>query len=122
MAAANPAGAAGRYRVRHVTRYRYLDSAVLAHHLLHLEPRSLPRQRNAGWRLTIEPEPAGVARHVDCFGNPATYLSIEMPHVALSVVSELKVELILPPTTNLAATPAWEDIGAPPDVVREAAG
>src|SRR6266849_2928888 len=110
MSSLDPPDPQARYRVRHVTRYRYLDTAVLAHHVLHLEPRALPRQRNAGWRLTIEPEPAVVARHIDSFGNPATYLSIEQPHDALSIASELEVELTPPPAMSLGATPPWEDL------------
>jgi transglutaminase-like putative cysteine protease len=121
MSSPDPPDRQARYRVRHVTRYRYLESAVLAHHLLHLEPRSLPRQRNAGWRLTVEPEPAVVARHIDCFGNPATYLSIEQPHDALTIASEIEVELTPSPTIGLAATPPWEDIGARLDGAKDVA-
>ena len=121
MSLPNPPELQTRYRVRHVTRYRYLESAALAHHLLHLEPRSSPRQRNADWRLTVEPQPTVAARHVDCFGNPATYLSIEKPHDALSITSELEVELTRPPPMSLGATPPWEEVRRRLGVAQEAA-
>lgn len=112
MSSPGPHECVTRYRVRHVTRYRYDDSAVLAHHALHLEPRALPGQRNARWRLEVEPTPAVTARHVDCFGNPVTYVALQEPHEGLSIAAEMEVEVTPLPPLDLAATPPWEEVRA----------
>ncbi|HLY44559.1 MAG TPA: transglutaminase family protein [Stellaceae bacterium] len=107
--AASAAGAI-RFRVRHVTDYRYQTSVVLAHHLLHLKPRVASLQTNTAQRIMITPKPLVTAEHEDCFGNPATYIAIQEPHVGLTIESELEVERKPPVAIDLAATPAWETL------------
>src|ERR1051326_8454399 len=87
-AALPPAGL--RYRVRHVTEYRYQSDVVLAHHQLHLAQRSLPHQATASHQLDIRPVPMVSAAHQDCFGNPVTYLAIQEPHGGLVIDSALE--------------------------------
>ncbi|HUZ75857.1 MAG TPA: transglutaminase family protein [Stellaceae bacterium] len=99
-----------RYRVHHVTQYRYAANVELAHHLLHLEPRPLPERQTSAWSLAVEPAPAVTARHFDCFGNPATYLAIERPHDALRISSELDITVRAPPDVDPAATAPWEQV------------
>jgi transglutaminase-like putative cysteine protease len=110
MSSPSPPDRGARYRVRHVTRYHYNESAVLAHHQLHLEPRALPGQRNEAWRLEIEPKPAISARHLDCYGNPVTYIALQEPHQGLGIAAEMDVEVTPPPPLDLATTPPWEMI------------
>jgi len=105
---ASTAGAI-RYRVRHVTDYRYQTSVVLAHHLLHLKPRVASDQVNAAQRIMITPKPLVTAEHDDCFGNPATYIAIQEPHIGFTIESELEVERKPPLVAiDLAITPPWE--------------
>jgi transglutaminase-like putative cysteine protease len=100
------------YRVRHVTRYRYQPSVELSQHLLHLEPRPLPGRQQARWSLAVEPTPSVTAKHLDCFGNPVTYLAIQEPHDALTLTSDLAIEVRAAAAVDLAATPSWESLRA----------
>jgi transglutaminase-like putative cysteine protease len=104
-----PAGAV-RYRVRHVTDYRYQRNVVLAHHLLHLKPRDLSDQVSGAQRIMITPKPLVTAEHVDCFGNLTTYIAIQQPHIGLTIESELEVERKPPAAIDPAATPPWEEL------------
>ncbi|HXQ53428.1 MAG TPA: transglutaminase family protein [Stellaceae bacterium] len=110
MRSPDPPDGTTRYRVRHVTHYRYQASVELAHHLLHLEPRPMPERQDFAWSLAVEPSPAATARHLDCFGNPVTYVAIEAPHDALRISSELEITVRRPPAVDLAATPPWEQV------------
>jgi transglutaminase-like putative cysteine protease len=99
-----------RYRIRHVTDYRYQSSVVLAHHLLHLKPRSLADQARAAHRIMITPKPLVMADHDDCFGNPETYIAIQEPHIGLTIESELEIERKPVAPIDPAATPAWDEL------------
>ncbi len=110
-----------RYRVRHVTRYEYQESVELAQHVLHLEPRSVPQRQTAAWSLVVTPEPAVVARHLDSFGNPVTYLSLQEPHVFLQIASEIEVEVRSIPALDFVATPSWEAVASALAVASDAA-
>jgi transglutaminase-like putative cysteine protease len=97
-----------RYRVRHASDYRYGSPIVLAHHLLHLTPRSAPGQTVRSFRMGIEPAPSVRADHIDYFGNPTTYLEMHEPHPRLTVITEMEID-VAPPAPEGRDTP-WEDI------------
>ena len=96
-----------RYRIRHASAYRYGSPIVLAHHLLHLTPRSAAAQALRSFRMTIDPAPSVRAEHVDYFGNPTTYLELHDPHPRLNVVTEMEIEVS--PPEAMPDTP-WEEI------------
>src|SRR6267154_2797358 len=73
------------YRIRHKTTCAYTDEIQHAQHTLHLNPRALPRQTFTKNVITIDPPAARLVEHVDYFGNPITYLSLETPHRQLVV-------------------------------------
>lgn len=108
-----------RYRIRHTTTCDYTDEIQHAQHTLHLNPRALPRQTFTHNVITLEPPAARLVEHVDYFGNPITYLALEIPHRRLLVQVDFEVEVLPPPNYDLAATPPWEQIRdtvkAPPD-------
>jgi len=108
-----------RYRVRHVTRYRYQDQVPFSHHVAHLIARAHPRQRCRRSQLLVEPVPVIRADRTDFFGNPVSYLALQQPHRELVVTAELDVEVFPPPALDPTATPPWEQIR---DWVRTAAG
>lgn len=105
-----PPAARARYRVRHVTRYDYVDPVLLAHHRLHLSPRAVAGQSCARHALTIDPPPSTSACRFDFFGNPVIYASIEEPHRELLVSLDMMVEVVAPEPVDPDATPGWEDI------------
>ena len=73
------------YTVLHETRYTYSSPVTVSQQLLHLKPRSLPRQVLHAWALEAEPGPAERREDVDYFGNPVTQITLATSHQALSV-------------------------------------
>jgi transglutaminase-like putative cysteine protease len=99
-----------KYAINHRTWYAYGESAPVCHNLLHLAPRSTPRQTCREHRLEIEPAPAFSTQRLDYFGNLCDYFSIESSHAGLEINSTSVVE-VAPRNTNAnAESPAWEDI------------
>src|SRR5579859_4101998 len=82
-----------RYRVRHTNYYSYGNEIALAHHLLHLAPRPVERQRVEAFHLNVNPAPSALAEHTDVFGNPTTYLEMHEPHTRLTVETEFEAEI-----------------------------
>ncbi len=99
-----------RYRIRHKTECTYTEEIQHAQHTLHLNPRALPRQTFTKNLITLEPPAARLAEHIDYFGNPITYLAIELPHKRLMVQVDFDVTVTPEPEYYAAATPAWESI------------
>ena len=99
-----------RYRVTHVTEYRYNTSVSQCQNEAHLLPRSTPRQRCEHGQLRIQPSPTAYQDREDFFGNHVTYFAIQESHVSLSVTARSTV-LIAPATPPLLrAAPAWEEV------------
>jgi len=98
------------YDVSHHTTIRYSQSVSISHHLLHLSPRMVPHQVCRRHALMIEPSPTISKEATDYFGNPTTYLTIEEPHVELSIISRSNVEVIPVSPVDPATTPAWDSI------------
>lgn len=99
-----------RYRIRHTTSCRYSHAILHAQHVLHLNPRVLPRQRLHMNRIAIEPEPETLVQHVDYFGNPVTYLTFDAPHRRLAVRVDFDVEVMPPSDFDPSESPSWEII------------
>jgi transglutaminase-like putative cysteine protease len=96
------------YRVHHVTSYAYRTPVVLGAHLAHLRPRELPFQRVLSAALHVEPAPSWRRDGSDHFGNPATWLFLDVAHPSFGVRAEAVVEVCFPDPPAPAATPAWE--------------
>jgi transglutaminase-like putative cysteine protease len=105
-------GGAMRYRVRHISAYRYGANIMLAHHLLHLSPRQAPRQRILSHRLTIDPAPSALSRHLDYFGNPTSYFELTEPHMRLSIESEIEIEVEEPRYAPADMDAPWDSLAA----------
>ncbi|MDZ7825534.1 MAG: transglutaminase family protein [Gammaproteobacteria bacterium] len=100
-----------RYRITHVTRYRYAEQVTLAHNEAWLTPADDDRQKRRRSRFTIEPSPRVFRERRDYFGNLVTYFGIETPHEALSVsvVSEVITEAS-PSQLRLGSDIGWEQV------------
>ena len=99
------------YDVVHSTRYTYESEVSASYGQVHLVPRDLPGQVCRSCAIRIDPEPADVRERVDFFGNRATYFSIRMPHVSLTVTSTSRVE-VSEPVGPLPSGPPWEHVRA----------
>jgi transglutaminase-like putative cysteine protease len=99
-----------RYAISHRTTYGYHNSVSVSHHLLRLQPRSLPQQRTLTYELSSDPAPAVVETHPDYFGNLVSFVTIEGPHRQLAVTSHCEVEIVPKSVPDPSITPAWENV------------
>ncbi len=99
-----------KYRIKHVTTYRYSDAVALCHNCALLTPRAYGRQLPFQEDLWIQPEPGVLDRHVDYFGNVVHFFTIQELHKKLSVTAHHRVQVLpamFPPPDE---TPAWETV------------
>lgn len=80
-----------KYRVRHITRYRYPAAVHGSLNEVRLKPRTTPLQRLDQYRLQVQPRARYLAEHVDAFGNPTCVLDIEQVHQEWSVSTVFEV-------------------------------
>jgi transglutaminase-like putative cysteine protease len=97
-----------RYRIRHLTRYRYSEAVTNSQHDLHLLPRDLPHQRCLSSELEIKPTPSVCEERRDYFGNRATHMVLASAHSELSVIAHSRVEVTAPVTGMPEQDLAWE--------------
>ncbi len=100
------------FEVSHRTVYYYSAPVVQSHHLVHLLPRTMERQRIVRHNLMVEPLPAARSDFTDYFGNPATAIAIESRHSELLIHSRAVVDVQAPPPVDPAASPSWESVTA----------
>jgi transglutaminase-like putative cysteine protease len=98
------------YRVSHTTTYEYRTPVTLCHNVAHLTPRDCPRQRCQETSLSVTPSPAVENAHLDYFGNPVVFFTVQEPHQKLVVMADnmMEVDPSLPPVAS--ETPSWEEV------------
>ena len=101
-----------KLKVSHRTTYSYRAPVAQSHHLVHLKPRTLPWQTVLHHSLLIDPAPVARTEIRDYFGNAAVLLRIEDQHVEFVVHARSTVDVAPPPPSDLARSPAWEDVVA----------
>ncbi|PLX91906.1 MAG: transglutaminase [Desulfuromonas sp.] len=84
-----------RYRVRHLTGYRYSDPVQLCRNEACLLPRNTPHQRCLDSRLEVVPLVTEIEERRDFFDNRLHFFAIQTPHNSLSItaVSTIDVEV-----------------------------
>jgi transglutaminase-like putative cysteine protease len=95
------------YEVKHVTAYSYAEPVSTSHHELHVLLRACPNQRIRSESLGVSPTPAVRRDRHDWFGNRSTHLAIHERHTALTVTSEVSIEVDLPAMPPTDGGP-WE--------------
>lgn len=95
-----------RYRVHHLTEYRYSAPLTTSHTVAHLRPRETAFQRVLHSEVSVEPAPQATAEHRDAFGNTATTWSITEPHDHLVVEARCEVQLF--EQVAPAASVSWD--------------
>jgi transglutaminase-like putative cysteine protease len=99
-----------RYKVTHLTEYRYGEPVPLGHNTVRLKPRKMVRQELLAYALELSPNPIVRHERIDFFGNPVTWFSLQEPHDRLRIVSRSTVEvrpLDLPPGFQ---SPTWDHV------------
>lgn len=99
-----------RYRVRHETAYSYGGDVAHSHQLLHLTPRSVPRQTTLEHALHLTPQPTRRLEDSDAFGNPVTRLEYDLPHDHLEVLADLRIEVSAAPAAAASDSAEWERV------------
>jgi transglutaminase-like putative cysteine protease len=75
------------YRITHSTEYRYESEVSSSYGEVHLLPRDLPHQQTLSRSLSILPAPHDLRPRSDYFGNRASFFTILVPHVQLTVTA-----------------------------------
>ena len=105
-----------RYRVEHVSEFRYAEPARGSVMLLRLHPGEDPTQRALSFQLDVRPAAAAVAL-ADAFGNQCHLLNIHRPHRRARVRSRSEVEIspapALPERIDASAWNALADPAVP---------
>lgn len=99
-----------RYRVHHLTRYRYAEPVSGSQHDLHLLPRDMPRQRCLSADLAIQPAPIVLRERFDYFGNRATHAVLATPHSELVAIASLRVEVEAAPAPRGQDDLPWDAV------------
>ncbi len=101
-----------KYRVRHVTTYRYAEPVDLGSHMLHLSPRTLPFQAVLDANIATLPEPSRASERLDHFGNPVQWLFMDRPHDRFEVTLDATVDVLFPRQADPALSMPWEQVAA----------
>ena len=109
-----------RYRIRHVTEYRYQSPVNVGQQILRLKARTLPWQHCHAFALLVEPQPVSVVEEKDYFGNAMHSVSLAGPHDRLLLQADSEVSVGPRPWNieEFVNTLAWDEVAA---AVREPA-
>ena len=101
-----------KYRVRHVTTYRYAEPVDLGSHMLHLSPRQLPYQSVLDASVVATPEPGRTSERLDHFGNPVMLMFMDRAHDRFEVTLDATVEVLFPRHADPSRSMPWEQVAA----------
>jgi transglutaminase-like putative cysteine protease len=82
-----------RFRVRHITHYKYASRVSHCYNLANVVPRDTERQRCIRNRITVSPTPAVTHKRSDYFGNKAYHFEIQKPHTELTITADSEVQV-----------------------------
>jgi transglutaminase-like putative cysteine protease len=95
-------------RILHQTHYDYNPPVVMAQHLAHLTPLTLPGQEVLSHHIHISPEAYTAPASTDVFGNLRCFFMLQAPHGALCVTADSLVST--EPAGELPPSPSWEEV------------
>jgi len=82
-----------RFRVRHITRYRYSARVSHCYNLANMVPRDTERQRCLKNRIVVSPTPSVTHKRNDYFGNKSFHFEIQKPHTELIITADSEVQI-----------------------------
>jgi transglutaminase-like putative cysteine protease len=82
-----------RFRVRHITRYKYSSRVSHCYNLANVVPRDTGRQRCLKNRITVSPTPSVTHKRTDYFGNKSFHFEIQKPHTELVITADSEVQI-----------------------------
>ncbi len=80
-----------RYRIKHITEYRYASRVSHCYNLAHMIPRTSLRQKCLSSSVRVEPGSAHTTQQEDYFGNIAYHFEIQRPHKKLVITASSEV-------------------------------
>ena len=83
-----------RFRVRHITRYKYASRVTHCYNLANVVPRNTDRQQLLNSRIEVTPLPVKGRKRTDYFGNEAYHFEIQKTHKELVISAESEVEVV----------------------------
>lgn len=101
-----------RYKITHVTEYKYQDSIGLCHNRLCLTPRNSSQQTCQTSDIRVSPNPDEFSYRTDFFGNTVAFFSSYKEHDTLKVTAVSQVDLKGRTEADQAfASPVlWQDV------------
>ena len=82
-----------RFRVRHVTHYKYASRVSHCYNLANVIPRDTERQRCLKNRIIVSPTPAVTHKRNDYFGNKTFHFEIQKPHTELVITADSEIQI-----------------------------
>lgn len=110
-----------KYRIRHVTTYRYQDKVSLSQNHARLTPLTTPFQKSLVTHIEVEPKADFQTQFFDYFGNQVTLFEVPTMHDEMKVTAISEVEVTGSAMQGLFSQQnAWEwvrqEIARPQDV------
>ena len=81
-----------RYKIKHITEYKYNASVSHCYNLAHMIPRESRRQKRISSQVSVTPVAGATSTREDYFGNSAYHFEIQRPHKKLVISSSCEVE------------------------------
>lgn len=82
-----------RFRVRHITHYKYSGRVSHCYNVANVVPRDTDRQRCLNNRITVSPTPSVTHKRTDYFGNKAFHFEIQKPHTELIITADSEIQI-----------------------------
>src|SRR5258706_50015 len=82
-----------RYKIRHITEYRYQEMVSIGHNRLCLVPLTDHGQQCLSSNIKISPTPDELVYQTDFFGNTLLFISVYKEHDLLEITSESTVDI-----------------------------
>lgn len=102
-----------KYRISHLTRYRYEGVVPIGYSRVCLAPRRSAAQEPLRTQLEINPAPAYLSQRAeDYYGNEVHYFSVQEPHSALEITAHSEVRLTPAAPADPKASLPWEQVRA----------
>jgi transglutaminase-like putative cysteine protease len=83
-----------RFRVKHITHYKYAQRVTRCYNLANVIPRDTERQQCLKNRINLSPLPTTKRKRIDYFGNHAYHFEIQHPHTELTITAESDIQML----------------------------
>lgn len=81
-----------RFKITHITTYRYSARVSHCYNLAHIIPRPTDRQRCINSFIHVKPTDSLINRREDYFGNIACHLEVQRPHTELTITATSEID------------------------------